>query len=161
MEHTTPANTPPQNPPKGGGGGERKLCPSAQADMEGSVVFGIVGGTVEEPRLIHLKKPQPVTEELLALAAPVEPTEVFRFAAPCVAKGCQHFDGSKCRLVERTVKLLDEVVESLPPCHLRPNCRWWQQEGKAACLRCPQVVTQTYHPSEQLRKAADPTTQLV
>jgi hypothetical protein len=27
-------------------------------------------------------------------------------------------------------------------------------------MRCLQVVTQTYHPSEQLRKAAAPTTQL-
>jgi len=147
MENITAANSPP-------------LCPSAQPEMEGSVVFGIVSGTVAEPRLVHLKKPRPVSDELLALSGPVEPTEVFRFAAPCVGSGCQHFDGSNCRLVERVVQLLPEVEEALPACHLRPNCRWWQQEGKAACLRCLQVVTQTYHPSEQLRKAADPTTQL-
>jgi len=48
-----------------------------------SFVFGVVNGTADEPRLRHLTEPQPVTLELLELAAPVRPTEVFRFAAPC------------------------------------------------------------------------------
>jgi hypothetical protein len=132
------------------------LCPSAQTNWADSVMFGIVGGTVEEPRLIHLTETQPVTDELLALSQPANPTEVFRFAAPCAGNGCQHFDGSNCRLATKIVHMLPTVVEQLPPCHLRPTCRWWQQEGKAACLRCPQIVTETYHPSEHLRQAADP-----
>jgi hypothetical protein len=144
MKHNTATNVPP-------------LCPSAQPETEGSVVFGVVGGTVEEPHLAHFVEPQAVNDELLALANPVTPTEVFRFAAPCAGSACQHFDGSNCRLATKIVQLLSKVVEELPPCRLRPNCRWWQQEGKAACMRCPQIVTETYHPSEQLRQAADPT----
>lgn len=132
------------------------LCPSAKPEMEGSIVFGVISGTVEEPRLAHLVKPQPVTNELLALADPVAPTEVFRFAASCAGSACQHFDGSNCRLATKIVQLLPEVVGELPTCRLRPNCRWWQQEGKAACRRCPQIVTETYYPSEQLQQAADP-----
>jgi len=143
MERITTTNAPP-------------LCPSAQPEMEGSVVFGVVGGTVEEPCLAHLAEPQPVTDELLALAAPVDPTEVFRFAAPCAGGACQHFDGSNCRLAAKIVRFLPEVETGLPLCRLRPNCRWWQQEGKAACMRCPQIVTENYLPSEQLRQAADP-----
>jgi hypothetical protein len=132
------------------------LCPSAQPGMAGCVVFGVVGGTVEAPRVGYLDMPQPVTGELLALAQPVQPARVFRFAAPCACSGCDHFSGSDCRLAARIVELLPAVVGSLPPCSLRPSCRWWRQEGKAACLRCPQVVTQVNHPSEQLRRAAQP-----
>lgn len=133
------------------------LCPSAQPRGKESVMFGVVGGTVEEPRLRYLKQPVPVSDDFLDISALAEPTEIFRFAAPCVRKACQHFDGSKCRLVSKTVQLLSEVVEVLPPCRIRSNCQWWQQEGKAACMRCPQVVTTTYNPSEQIRQVTAPT----
>jgi hypothetical protein len=132
------------------------LCPSAQPGMERSVVFGVVGEAGPRPLLGYLVEPLPVTEGVLALAGPVAPTEIFRFAAPCAGRGCRHFDGSDCRLAARVVQLLPAVVEGLPPCPLRPGCRWWQQEGRAACLRCPQVVSETCEPSELLRLVADP-----
>jgi hypothetical protein len=132
------------------------MCPSAQPEMEGAIIFGIVSGTAKEPRLAYLTQPQPATEELLALSGPVKPTEVFRIAAPCAGTGCRHFDGSNCRLASRIVKMLPEGVDRLPPCNLRPNCRWWKQEGAAACMRCPLIVTETYHPSQRLRQAAEP-----
>lgn len=143
MKHTTHANAPPN-------------CPSAQPDWEGSTVFGIIGGTVDEPRTAYLAEPQPVTDELLDLSGPVNPTEIFRFAAPCSGNGCRHFDGSKCRLVGRIVEGLAAVTEQLPPCKIRSTCRWWLQEGKAACMRCPQIVTEDHAPSEQLIRVADP-----
>jgi hypothetical protein len=131
------------------------LCPSARPDMEGSMVFGVVGGTVEEPCVAFLDEPQRITDEILSLSEPVEPTEIFRFAAPCAGNACKFFDGSSCRLAARVARLLPEAMETLPPCRIRPSCRWWQQEGKAACLRCPQVVTNPYRASEELRRAAD------
>ena len=136
--------------------GARPLCPSAQPGMEGGVAFGVVGGTPEAPRLVHLTRALPVTDVLLALSGPVAPTEVFRFAAPCAGHSCQHFDGEDCRLVKRVVQILPAVADDTPPCTLRPSCRWWQQEGKAACARCPQIVTESYAPSEALTRAADP-----
>lgn len=117
----------------------------------------MVGGTVESPGLAYLREPQPVTDELLAVSGSIAPTEVFRFAAPCAGSGCQHFDGTDCRLVQRIVNMLPTVVDVLPACQLRSNCRWWKQEGKAACLRCPQVVTKTYSPSDTQRQVASPT----
>jgi hypothetical protein len=131
-------------------------CPSARPEMEGSVVFGVVGGTAGEPRLGYLEKPLPVTDEILALSGPVPPTEIFRFAAPCAGHSCQHFDGARCTLVQRIVGLLPVVGDDLPPCRLRPTCLWWKQEGKPACLRCPQVVSQSYEPTEELQRAATP-----
>lgn len=133
------------------------LCPSARPEWQDSIVFGVIGGTVEEPHVAYLKKPQPVTEELIAKASPVTPTEIFRTAAPCAESNCQHFDGKDCRLAMRIVEKLPAVVEELPPCSIRRDCRWWQQEGKVACMRCPQVITDNYNPSEIMRNVATPT----
>jgi len=135
------------------------LCPSAQPDWEGSKVIGVVGGTADAPEVAYLAEPQPVTDELLALARPVTPTEVFRIAAPCAGTGCGHFSAeqSKCKLVEKTVRWASVVVEKLPACSIRPDCKWWQQEGRAACMRCPQVVTDRFQAPEAIAKAADPT----
>ena len=132
------------------------LCPSARPDLAGGVVFGVRAGTVDEPRVAYLTESVPVTLEVLALAGPVDPAQVFRIAAPCAGTGCRHFDGASCGLASRIVQLLPEVVGSAPPCDLRPTCRWWSQEGKAACLRCPQIVSLTLRPTEALRLAADP-----
>jgi hypothetical protein len=130
------------------------MCPSAQPDMAGVRVLGVVGGTVEANQVAYINEPLPVTDELLASAAPLKPTEVFRFAAHCEGKACRHFDGTNCNLATRIVQILPAVVDALPACLIRPTCRWYQQEGRAACLRCPQVVTESYEPSEDFKRAA-------
>jgi hypothetical protein len=132
------------------------LCPSAQPDIPGSMILGIVQGTVNQPRMIPLAHPQPGSPELLALTAPVSPTEVFRFAAPCAATGCRHFDGSHCRLAGRIVKMQEPVAEALPICRIRLRCRWWLQEGRAACQRCPGIVTEVVSPDERTYQMATP-----
>jgi hypothetical protein len=124
--------------------------------MEGSLVFGVVDTRGDVPRVGYLAEALPVTDEILALAGTVAPGQIFRFGAPCAGSACRHFDGNDCRLATRVVELLPAIVDALPPCRLRPGCRWWQQEGKAACLRCPQIVTVVLDPSETLRRTADP-----
>jgi hypothetical protein len=134
------------------------LCPSAQPDWEGSQAIGVVGGSADAPQVAYLSEPQPVTEALLDLARPVTPAEVFRFSAPCACSGCGHFSSeeSKCRLAQKIVRWAPVVVEKLPPCPIRADCRWWQQEGRAACMRCPQVVTDRFEAPEEIARAADP-----
>jgi hypothetical protein len=132
------------------------LCPSAQPGMAGSVAFGVVGGTTEEPRVSWIEKPVPVTGDLLALTGPVPPTQVLRIAAPCQENSCCHFDGADCRLATKLVQLIPPVTQSLPPCRIRPDCRWFVQEGRAACAVCPQIVTYSLNPSEELTEAATP-----
>ena len=56
----------------------RLLCPSAQPEMEGSRIMGVVGGTVEAVQVAYLNEHLAVTDELLASTAPAKPTEVFR-----------------------------------------------------------------------------------
>src|SRR4051794_13117071 len=52
------------------------LCPSALPEMPQGRVFGVMGGTATEPRLAYLDEPAPVTDDILAMAEPVKPTEV-------------------------------------------------------------------------------------
>ena len=132
------------------------LCPSAQPAWPGSVAIGVLGGTAEEPRLAHFPSSLPVTGELLALSGPVAPTEVFRFAASCMGSGCRHFHEEHCGLVTQIVQILPVVAETLPVCGIRSTCRWWHQQGRAACARCPQVVTDNYNPSPEMIEAATP-----
>jgi len=121
-----------------------KLCPSAQPGMPDCRVLGLVQWEGASPRLEYLNEHVPATPEVLALAAPLKPTEVFRLAATCAEDRCPHFDGTDCRLATRIVQILPSVVDSLPPCIIRKNCRWYTQEGGAACQRCPEVTTVSY-----------------
>jgi hypothetical protein len=132
------------------------LCPSAPPDWKGAVAIGIVGGTAEAPRMMSLATPMPVTATLLKLAEPVEPTEVFRFAAPCMNDGCRHYGHGACKLAAKVVAMLTPTTDPLPYCTIRASCRWFQQEGREACRRCPQVVTDNVFPTVAMRKAADP-----
>jgi hypothetical protein len=132
------------------------FCPSAPADADGGVLFGVVGGTVENPRVAYLAEPIPVRPEILELSEPARPNEVFRIGAPCAAEACQHYDGDRCSLVRQLVRDIAPVAESVPPCRLRPQCRWWHEEGPAACRRCPLVVTEQPNPSPEMRHAARP-----
>ncbi len=133
-----------------------KLCPSAQPDMAGAVAFGVIGGSAEEPVASYLKETIPVTPELLRLARPVEPTEVFRFAAPCAESGCQHYSGSHCQLAQKISSGVQTSVQKLPACKIRGHCRWWAEQGRSACFRCPLVVTEHHSAGPELRAAAGP-----
>ena len=132
------------------------LCPSAQPEMEGSMVLGVLEDTPEGRRLAWIEKPQPVTPQLLSLTREANPRNIFRFAARCEERKCVHFDGQDCNLATRIVQILPLAVDSLPPCNIRPECRWYQQEGKAACLRCPEVVTHLENPTAEMLRAATP-----
>jgi hypothetical protein len=121
-------------------------CPGAQPEMDGAVAFGVIGAIASEPPVSYLSALQPAGE-LLCLSGPMRATEVFRFGAPCVEGGCQHFGAGTCQLAERLSASLPTAVQQLPPCRLRPVCRWWREQGENACLRCPGVLGTHYEPS--------------
>ena len=133
-------------------------CPSAQPGMADVRILGVAAGSSDQPRLAYLNEVVAATPEILAQAAPLNPSEIFRLAARCEASRCTHFDGERCQLATRVVKLLPQVAEKLPPCTIRPTCRWHQQEGAAACYRCPQVVTANSGASGLLQEVAGVTT---
>lgn len=119
-------------------------CPSSRPEIRGAALFGVVGGSVEEPRVTYLPKPLPASAEVLNLVGDVAPTEVFRFVGPCVGDACSNFESGRCQLASRIIRLLPIVTSDLPECSIRPQCRWWAEEGVAACMRCPQVATDSF-----------------
>jgi hypothetical protein len=130
------------------------MCPSAQPEMDGSEIFGLVLGSDKLPQVAYLQEYVNPNHEILATAEAVHPTEVFRFAAPCAREQCRHFFGERCRLANRVVQILPAVTDALPPCRLRSECVWWRQEGVAACVRCPQIVTRMYGAGDEQQRAA-------
>lgn len=130
-------------------------CPSAQASAEGARIFGMMTGAPDARRVGYLTEAQPVSEKLLGLAGPAKPTQLFRIAAPCANRGCKHFKDRACSLAQRIVEGVPAVVNALPACQIRSTCRWFRQEGKEACFRCPQVMTDKPIASDHEKRIAD------
>jgi hypothetical protein len=131
-------------------------CPSAQPDMVGARVFGVIVGATEQPEVAYLKREATVNLSRLKGMGAVKVTEVFRIAATCEQSRCVHFDGSRCSLGGRIVEHLQPVVDALPPCTVRPTCRWYAEQGREVCLRCPQLVTLAHRKEEILSQVASP-----
>lgn len=119
-------------------------CPSAQPDQKDSAIIGVVRWEDNEPLVETLPEAISVDRLIHLVPAEVPPTEVLRFAAPCAEEKCAHFDDNQCQLAKRIVTSLPATIERLKPCAIRRSCRWFQQEGSAACRRCPQVVTEPF-----------------
>ncbi len=94
-----------------------------------------------ERRVGYLTETVPVTEDLLTSLGQTSAPEVLRVAAPCMHGACAHFEEGACALAGRVARMLGPVVGTLPRCAIRPSCRWFREQGPAACVRCPQVVT--------------------
>lgn len=129
-------------------------CPSAQPDMAGARIFGLIGGTVEQPRIQYLKKSAVVGKDRESKLGDIDPTKVFRFAATCEQSRCIHFSGETCALAHRVAKQLTPVVDVAPSCQIRNTCRWHAEQGVQACLRCPQVITMIPRRNDALSKVA-------
>jgi hypothetical protein len=131
------------------------LCPSAQPDLADAQIFGVQIGTSESDlRVGYLTEARPVTPDVLASSGAAGPAEVLRIAAPCMGGGCTHFDGAHCQLATRVATMMAPVVSALPRCAIRPSCLWFKQEGPAACVRCPQIVTDRRTGTELQREVA-------
>ena len=130
------------------------MCPSVQPGMTDVQVLGVISRETDTPRLVYVDERVNATPDVLAAAAPAEVSQVFRLAGRCEEKKCTHFDGARCQLAVRIARLLPEAVNVLPACSIRPECRWFRQEGRAACMRCPQIMTGNDVADERLREVA-------
>jgi hypothetical protein len=121
---------------------EPLLCPSAQPDQPDARVFGVQTTVGENQRRVaYLTETLPMTPDLIGSLGDASAPEVLRIAVPCMHGGCMHFEGGACELAGRVARMLDPVVGALPRCAIRPACRWFREQGPAACVRCPAVVT--------------------
>lgn len=148
----------------GGSGGTFVLspysCPSAQPDMTEARVIGVLGGSAAEPRIAYLAQEAVIPAAEMPATPGVDPVEAFRLAARCEDHRCaQHvagIEGGRCGLGARIVAQLEPVVAGLPPCTIRTTCRWFAEQGREACLRCPQVVTLIPRDGSRLSRVAQP-----
>ena len=129
-------------------------CPSAQPDMAQARVIGVVSGSAEAPRIAYLKAEAVFDAADVPLLQGINPVEAFRFAARCEEGRCVQYEDGRCSLGQRLVDGVDPVVDSLPSCTIRDTCRWFAEQGRAACLRCPQVVTLIPRGGDRLSRAA-------
>lgn len=129
-------------------------CPSAQPDMQEARAFGVLSGTAEAPRIAYLKAEAVIPAAELPETPGLQAIEVFRLTARCEEGRCAQYADGRCSLGQRVVDGLDPVVDTLPSCTLRDTCRWHAEQGKPACLRCPQVVTLVPRNGDRLSRAA-------
>lgn len=145
-----------------GSAGQQPLnwCPSGDAGRPESVVLGVRSGDGGE--VVYLADPVPAADVLGAIPAGIAPNRVLRFASHCVSD-CANRVGEACGLIERIRAVPQEAGAEdgpLPRCHLRPQCKWWNQVGVEGCRRCPAVVTLNPHDDELRVLVASPDTTL-
>jgi hypothetical protein len=136
---------------------DRVNCPSAQPNQDADTVIGVVGTREGRPQVSLLPKPVPLQSVAHLIPDNIPITEVLRLTAPCAERHCVHFSDDRCTLASRIVARLPAIVDRLSSCAIRPSCRWWQQEGPAACHRCPQIITEPFRNSDLMREVATPT----
>lgn len=142
------------------GAENRKLtCPSASPEMENVQVLGVMEPGEDGQRLSYLNSNVPLSDEILQSTGDVPPTKVFRLAGDCMNGACKHFSGGKCGLAVRMPDVLEATVDHLPPCVIRKTCRWYDEAGARACLRCSQVVTWVDEETPQMRAILNPDAQ--
>lgn len=118
---------------------ESLTCPSSDGAI-GNLLIGIVcsDGTVAATR-----PPLGIDDDFVkkaSVSSDQPPETRFRFAGPCVTTACQQWAGTRCAIGDLVANASTTTAGHLPPCDIRPTCRWWSQNGPAACRSCALVV---------------------
>jgi hypothetical protein len=115
-------------------------CPSAPPEP-GSVLLGVVASPGQ---IVYITPNPPVSQEMLETFQKngVIPENRLRFAGPCMEHRCMQWAGNRCGLIDRVVDHFGpaEGEEPLPKCGIRSTCRWFAQQGRAACESCPEII---------------------
>ena len=116
-----------------------KLCPSAPA-KEGALLLGVVNG---QEQVDLLPQPLPVTKAFVETVEKGQPNKHFRFANKCVKSGCKQWSEGQCGVIATIMQFNAALPEpsALPACSIRPQCRWYTQQGARACVVCPYIIT--------------------
>ena len=133
-----------------------KLCPSAQPDQPGAQIIGVAEPREGGARIRLLAAPVPPASVAHLIPAGIPVPEILRLAAPCAEQSCRHFQNERCALGARVATRLAPLTDRLVRCAIRPRCRWWAEQGAAACRRCPHIVTEPFQASDLLREIAGP-----
>ena len=119
------------------------LCPSARAEP-GATLLGVIG---VDGQVAYLKTKLEIDQDFIDEASEYgAPEERFRFSGKCVEGKCMQWDNgaSRCGVLDGVAPLLGrgDAEAPLQPCVIRGACRWFRQDGAAACRICPGVITE-------------------
>lgn len=128
---------------------ESSLCPAARCEP-GAHLVGVVQPS---GRVAFLPPGGRVDEEFSRLASAPQSTVRFRYASRCAESGCAHWQGRSCAALDEVRAHLAPFAQTIAPsCAIRPQCRWHQQAGDAACAVCPLVINEMMVPEEPDQK---------
>ena len=94
--------------------------------------------------VIYREQHTRVDAAFVELASQVgSPERRFRFANKCVECGCKQWSNGRCGVIDAVMAYRPEESQTteLPKCSIRETCRWFAQAGRAACMICPLIVT--------------------
>jgi hypothetical protein len=113
-------------------------CPSGRCRASSLLI-----GVRTEAGLGYVTPPLPVDAEFIERVAETGggAEQRFRFAEPCIERGCQQWTGDACGLIDRLLVSDQPAATDLPACGIRSRCRWFAQAHERACAVCPLVVT--------------------
>lgn len=117
------------------------LCPSSRAQT-GARLLGI---RQEDGRVAILPEPLKIDESFIDISNQLAHAEQqFRFTNKCVESGCKQWTGQRCGVSDNLIQASQflKLDNSLPECGIRAQCRWYNQNGAAACNICPLVITE-------------------
>ncbi|GGM21537.1 hypothetical protein GCM10011608_02740 [Micromonospora sonchi] len=119
-----------------------RMCPSTTA-ANATVFLGMI---TPAGRVAYVTPPMPAEVALATADAASGPVESrYRLAGPCVTSRCGFWTGDHCGLGERLVASYAETTgepkTNLPHCAIRRSCRWYAEQGPAACTPCSHVTT--------------------
>ena len=119
---------------------DAKVCPSYRCE-EGAILLGIVQA---DGKVSLAADPIVIDQGFVDKATQGRsPDRRFRFAGQCAQGGCQHWESNRCGVIDKVLSIIAPVepIPEIPPCSIRPICRWYSQEGARACAACPDVLT--------------------
>jgi hypothetical protein len=123
-------------------GEQERMCPSTT--VGNSTVF--LGMITPARRVAYVTPQMPIDSVLDTLDRSAGALERrYRFAGPCVTSKCGFWTGELCGLGARLVASYQETGGpsiDLPKCAIRRSCRWFAEQGPAACSPCSYVVTE-------------------
>jgi hypothetical protein len=111
-------------------------CPSMLPGLARGVIAKVVKN---EERLKFLAEEISVPTSLSLAVDSETVLKRARFVGLCRTVECGHWTGVSCRLGHAIASVEVQSAGELAPCAIRSSCRWFKENGSAACAPCQHV----------------------
>jgi hypothetical protein len=111
-------------------------CPSMLPGLARGVIAKVVRN---DERLRFLAEEIPVPAALPLAVDSETVLKRARFVGACRTDECGHWTGVTCRLGHAIASVEIQSSSKVAPCAIRSSCRWFKENGSAACAPCQHV----------------------